>query len=202
MDGSIFKTSKHLAPDVYFTIFNLRISLSLQRRKKQGLKNMFEFNYRSGDECVVALCDQWYLIYGEEEWKKNALRALENMNTYHDEVRKNFLVCFNWLHEYACSRTYGLGQFFFHVERLFVLICAETLIVNFELQVPNCRGMNNGSLNLCPIPLFTTRIIQSPIYFRVVLLEEKTIRTSSQYSCCLISVLSTFVLPSKCQFCG
>lgn len=24
---------------------------------------------RSGDECVVALTDQWYIIYGEEEWK-------------------------------------------------------------------------------------------------------------------------------------
>ena len=23
---------------------------------------------RSGDECVVALTDQWYLTYGEEEW--------------------------------------------------------------------------------------------------------------------------------------
>lgn len=25
---------------------------------------------RSGDECVVALTDQWYLTYGEEEWRK------------------------------------------------------------------------------------------------------------------------------------
>lgn len=25
---------------------------------------------RSGDECVVALTDQWYIIYGEEEWRK------------------------------------------------------------------------------------------------------------------------------------
>jgi leucyl-tRNA synthetase len=24
---------------------------------------------RSGDECIVALCDQWYLDYGEAEWK-------------------------------------------------------------------------------------------------------------------------------------
>jgi leucyl-tRNA synthetase len=25
---------------------------------------------RSGDECIVALCDQWYLNYGEPVWKK------------------------------------------------------------------------------------------------------------------------------------
>ncbi|XP_078041330.1 leucyl-tRNA synthetase [Augochlora pura] len=64
---------------------------------------------RSNDECVVALCDQWYLDYGEENWKKEATKALCNLNTFHDEVRKNFTACLDWLHEYACSRTYGLG---------------------------------------------------------------------------------------------
>ncbi|XP_057340266.1 leucine--tRNA ligase, cytoplasmic [Microplitis mediator] len=64
---------------------------------------------RSNDECVVALCNQWYLDYGEESWKKEALKALDNMETFHDEVRKNFLACLDWLHEHACSRTYGLG---------------------------------------------------------------------------------------------
>jgi leucyl-tRNA synthetase len=24
---------------------------------------------RSGDQCVVSLCDQWFLTYGEENWK-------------------------------------------------------------------------------------------------------------------------------------
>lgn len=65
---------------------------------------------RSGDECVIALCDQWYLDYGESEWKAAAELALKNLNTYHDEVKKNFTSCLNWLHEYACSRTYGLGN--------------------------------------------------------------------------------------------
>lgn len=64
---------------------------------------------RSGDECVVALCDQWYLDYGEENWREQALEALKNMNVFHDEVRKNFLACLDWLHEHACSRSYGLG---------------------------------------------------------------------------------------------
>lgn len=64
---------------------------------------------RSGDECVVALCNQWYLDYGEPSWKAKAVKCLENINTYHDEVKRNFVSCLNWLHEYACSRTYGLG---------------------------------------------------------------------------------------------
>jgi leucyl-tRNA synthetase len=27
---------------------------------------------RSGDACVVCLMDQWYLDYGEEEWRQKA----------------------------------------------------------------------------------------------------------------------------------
>lgn len=27
---------------------------------------------RSGDECIVALCDQWYIDYGAEDWKETA----------------------------------------------------------------------------------------------------------------------------------
>lgn len=64
---------------------------------------------RSGDICVVALCNQWYLTYGEEKWQAQTSGGLKKMELYHEEVRKNFEVCLDWLHEYACSRTYGLG---------------------------------------------------------------------------------------------
>ena len=64
---------------------------------------------RSGDQCVVALCNQWYLNYGEPEWQGQALKILKDMETFHDEARNNFEHCLGWLHEYACSRTYGLG---------------------------------------------------------------------------------------------
>lgn len=64
---------------------------------------------RSADECVVALCDQWYLDYGNEEWKKQAHGVLEHLETFCDETRKNFEATLAWLQEHACSRTYGLG---------------------------------------------------------------------------------------------
>ena len=93
---------------------------------------------RSGDECVVALCDQWYekyqhflcitvcrevnsvalncacvrrfLTYGEEEWKAKVQGHVQNtLAVYSDEVRRNFEASLDWLHEYACSRSYGLG---------------------------------------------------------------------------------------------
>ncbi|XP_052598053.1 leucine--tRNA ligase, cytoplasmic [Peromyscus californicus insignis] len=64
---------------------------------------------RSSDECVVALCDQWYLDYGDESWKKETFQCLKNMETYCEESRKNFEASLDWLQEHACSRTYGLG---------------------------------------------------------------------------------------------
>lgn len=64
---------------------------------------------RSGEECVVALCDQWYLDYGEEKWRAQATKALDRMNVFHEEVKRNFLATLDWLREHACSRTYGLG---------------------------------------------------------------------------------------------
>ncbi|XP_053187025.1 leucine--tRNA ligase, cytoplasmic-like [Scomber japonicus] len=64
---------------------------------------------RSCDECVVALCDQWYLDYGDAEWKQQANEVLKSLETFCDETRRNFEATLAWLQEHACSRTYGLG---------------------------------------------------------------------------------------------
>ncbi|CAO1623406.1 unnamed protein product [Sympodiomycopsis kandeliae] len=65
---------------------------------------------RSSDECVVALCDQWYIDYGEDEWKALAKKLLAQMNCYQPETRKAFEGVLDWLHQWACARSYGLGS--------------------------------------------------------------------------------------------
>lgn len=55
------------------------------------------------------MVDQWFLDYGNELWKQEVRRALEPMNLHHDEARKQFEATLDWLHEHACSRSYGLG---------------------------------------------------------------------------------------------
>ncbi|CAG8548822.1 11572_t:CDS:10 [Diversispora eburnea] len=65
---------------------------------------------RSGDECIVALCDQWYLDYGEEEWKKQAEKCLKKLNTFGIESRNQFEKTLDWLNQWACARSYGLGS--------------------------------------------------------------------------------------------
>lgn len=64
---------------------------------------------RTGDECVVAMCDQWYVEYGEKEWREKVSKCLKNMNLYADEARNAFDSVLGWLKEWACSRQFGLG---------------------------------------------------------------------------------------------
>uniref|UniRef100_A0A8D8W9F9 leucine--tRNA ligase n=1 Tax=Cacopsylla melanoneura TaxID=428564 RepID=A0A8D8W9F9_9HEMI len=109
---------------------------------------------RSGDECVVALCDQWYLDYGEPGWKAAAEQCLSTMNTYHDEVRRNFTASLNWLHEYACSRTYGLGTKLPWDEQWLIESLSDSTIymayytVAHLLQGGTFRGENGNELNI------------------------------------------------------
>ncbi len=64
---------------------------------------------RSGDSCIVSLEDQWYVDYGEESWKADALEALHDMNTFTTETQNAFEGVLDWLKNWAVCRTYGLG---------------------------------------------------------------------------------------------
>ncbi|KAK2963223.1 putative Leucine--tRNA ligase [Blattamonas nauphoetae] len=65
---------------------------------------------RSGDECVVAITPQWYLDYGNEDWKTKTKKALDNCNVFFPEVRHIFEYTIDWLKEWGCSRSFGLGS--------------------------------------------------------------------------------------------
>lgn len=64
---------------------------------------------RSGDECVVALKDQWYMTYGEKDWRAQTEAHVANMELYTKETRQQFEIALGWMNQWACSRTYGLG---------------------------------------------------------------------------------------------
>lgn len=65
---------------------------------------------RCGNEIVVkVLKDQWFIDYGNPEWKKLAYELLNSMRVVPDEVREEFVKTIEWLHERAAARTRGLG---------------------------------------------------------------------------------------------
>lgn len=65
---------------------------------------------RSGDRCVVALTDQWYIDYGETSWRALAEKCVSQMDCYSDEVRRQFMATLDWMRQWACSRSFGLGS--------------------------------------------------------------------------------------------
>jgi leucyl-tRNA synthetase len=65
---------------------------------------------RSGNDCVVAHTEQWYIAYGEDVWKRMIQAHLEcTLKSYTPQAQKDLLAALEWLHEWACSRTFGLG---------------------------------------------------------------------------------------------
>ena len=65
---------------------------------------------RSGDECVVSYCDQWFIDYANEEWKKKVLNHVKtNFKCNSETLYNDLLYTIDWLREWGCSRSFGLG---------------------------------------------------------------------------------------------
>ncbi|MEM2440499.1 MAG: leucine--tRNA ligase, partial [Candidatus Bathyarchaeia archaeon] len=65
---------------------------------------------RCGAECIVKIFeDQWFIDYGNPEWKALAHKCLEKMRIYPEELRTQYRYVIDWLHEKACARKSGLG---------------------------------------------------------------------------------------------
>lgn len=67
---------------------------------------------RSGEECIVALADQWYLAYGEPDWQDMISKHIHDPNSfngYNNKIMEKFDQVISWLKDWACSRQFGLG---------------------------------------------------------------------------------------------
>lgn len=69
---------------------------------------------RTGDECVVAATDQWYLVYGEDEWSKSVMDHITDpakFDAYDPNALSKYEYTVGWLKEWACTRQFGLGTY-------------------------------------------------------------------------------------------
>ncbi|MBS7647176.1 leucine--tRNA ligase [Candidatus Bathyarchaeota archaeon] len=65
---------------------------------------------RCGTECIVKIFEnQWFIDYGNPEWKALAHKCLEKMKVYPEELRAEYKYVIDWLREKACARKSGLG---------------------------------------------------------------------------------------------
>ena len=110
---------------------------------------------RSGDSCVVALSDQWYLPYGEGEWMERTRRALDGMHMYGDgkATRLAFTEAIEWLKDWAISRTYGLGTRLPWDEQFLIESLSDSTIYMAYYTVAHILqgGALDGSADALPI---------------------------------------------------
>lgn len=65
---------------------------------------------RCGTTCVVKiLTNQWFINYGDENWKKLAYELIDKMEILPEEIRQEFTNVIDWLKERACARKSGMG---------------------------------------------------------------------------------------------
>ncbi|MCC6013075.1 MAG: leucine--tRNA ligase [Candidatus Verstraetearchaeota archaeon] len=65
---------------------------------------------RCGSKVIVnVLSNQWFINYGNPEWKRITKEHLNNMNIIPNELKKEFENVIDWLREKACARRAGLG---------------------------------------------------------------------------------------------
>lgn len=58
---------------------------------------------------VKVVSNQWFIAYGNRDWKNKAHEALNRLTLYPVSVRKQFDYVLDWLNDWACTREFGLG---------------------------------------------------------------------------------------------
>ncbi len=76
---------------------------------------MYEFSEkpvvcRCGTRATVRVVeDQWFLNYSNEDWKEKTRACLTHMHLVPPETRGQFEHTIEWLHEWPCTRSIGMG---------------------------------------------------------------------------------------------
>lgn len=86
---------------------------------------------RSGDKCIVSLTDQWFIKYGNEKVKERVRKHLETMKFQDESIKEQFKGVVEWLNEWPCTRTVGLGTKFLDTEFVIDSLSDSTIYMAF-----------------------------------------------------------------------
>ena len=98
---------------------NLQVAKAKEEIKNDMLKEgtaeiMHELTGKVVCRCLTPstikiVSDQWFIAYGNKEWKKLAHKALDKLKLYPDIPRQQLAYTIDWLRNWACTREKGLG---------------------------------------------------------------------------------------------
>ncbi|MFH1520472.1 MAG: leucine--tRNA ligase, partial [Candidatus Micrarchaeota archaeon] len=99
-----------------------KVSEAIDKTKESMFKNNQAVSFwelsdpvycRCGCKVIVnILGDQWFLDYGQQEWKEKAHACLDGMITLPEKTRSEFNYTIDWLNKRPCARAAGLGTRF------------------------------------------------------------------------------------------
>ncbi|ATW88677.1 leucyl-tRNA synthetase [Halohasta litchfieldiae] len=94
-------------------IEDVRDELAAAYREQGSFGELYDFPEpvisRAGGKVVVAYQDTWFLSYNDEDWKAEAKRVVDQLDTIPDNTRGEYDHTIDWLNEWPCIRNYGLG---------------------------------------------------------------------------------------------
>ena len=112
---------------------------------------------RSQDECVVALCDQWYIAYGKEAQREKIKQYIESkdFNAYNPTVLNMFVQTLDWLRDWGCSRNFGMGTRLPWDEQYLIESLSDSTIYMAYYTIchmiqGNLQGTEPGTLGIPP----------------------------------------------------
>ncbi|ASJ09967.1 leucine--tRNA ligase [Thermococcus sp. P6] len=117
---TIYKAEYHrgifkVEPYAGKTVQEAKELIAKELLEKGIAETMYEFAEkpvisRFGNRAVIKIIhDQWFIDYGNPEWKEKAREALKNMKIFPESRRTQFEAVIDWLDKKACARKVGLG---------------------------------------------------------------------------------------------
>ncbi|MEM4295852.1 MAG: leucine--tRNA ligase, partial [Candidatus Anstonellales archaeon] len=135
------------------------VSKAKDEVKKWLIENNNAFSYyiiangpiktRAGDEVVVKLVkDQWFIDYGNKEWKEKALKCLDKMVIIPNSVKQELRNTILWLDKKACTRARGLGtQFPFDESQVIESLSDSTIYPAFYTIADKIKAFSPQELD-------------------------------------------------------
>ena len=85
---------------------------------------------RTGDICVVAITDQWFLDYSDAKLKEKINHYITNQFSC-EGIKTDLLNASNWITFWPCSRSYGLGTKLLDTEYLIDSLSDSTIYMAY-----------------------------------------------------------------------
>lgn len=98
--------------------------------------------------CVKIVSDQWFIDYGNKEWKEEVKRAFSKITLIPEKTRSEYEYTIDWLKAKACVRAQGLGtRFPFDETKIIESLSDSTIYMAFYTFAHHLKELDPEKLD-------------------------------------------------------